>query len=85
LNYKKSSHKQPEIAPSVNPNGNQRNPDEIDPNSIILPNHLPTKCSAKKNGIILAYAANTNQGIIRSLFGLFYFVGSIMRIESQLY
>ena len=25
-----------------------------------IPNHEPTKCSFKKNGIIKAYAANTN-------------------------
>ena len=33
---------------------------------IIIPNHEPTKCSVKKNGVVLAYAANTNQGIIRN-------------------
>jgi protein phosphatase 2C family protein 2/3 len=33
---------------------------------IIIPNHEPTKCSVKKNGVVLAYAANTNQGIIRT-------------------
>lgn len=31
-----------------------------------LPNHEPTKCSFKKNGIVKAYAANTNQGLIRN-------------------
>ena len=25
-----------------------------------LPNHEPTKCSFKRNGIVKAYAANTN-------------------------
>jgi hypothetical protein len=33
---------------------------------IIIPNHEPTKCSVKRNGMVVAYAANTNQGIIRS-------------------
>lgn len=32
----------------------------------VLPNHEPTKCSFKKNGIIKAYAANTNQGTVRN-------------------
>jgi hypothetical protein len=27
---------------------------------IIIPNHEPTKCSVKRNGMVLAYAANTN-------------------------
>lgn len=27
---------------------------------IIIPNHEPTKCSIKRNGMVLAYAANTN-------------------------
>ena len=40
-------------------------PPNIDPTKIILPKHDPTKCSTKRNGIIRAYAANTNQGIIR--------------------
>ena len=31
-----------------------------------LPNHEPTKCSVKRNGIVKAYAANTNQGIVRN-------------------
>ncbi|CAD8125316.1 unnamed protein product [Paramecium sonneborni] len=30
-----------------------------------LPNYEPTKCSSIKNGIIKAYAANTNQGLVR--------------------
>jgi len=30
-----------------------------------LPNFEATKCSTKENGVIKAYAANTNQGIIR--------------------
>lgn len=33
---------------------------------IVIPNHEPTKCSLKKNGVVSAYAANTNQGIIRT-------------------
>jgi protein phosphatase 2C family protein 2/3 len=33
---------------------------------IPLPNHEPTKCSVKRNGIVKAYAANTNQGIVRN-------------------
>ncbi|CAK91867.1 unnamed protein product (macronuclear) [Paramecium tetraurelia] len=31
----------------------------------LLPNYEPTKCSNQRNGIIKAYAANTNQGIVR--------------------
>ncbi|CAD8135189.1 unnamed protein product [Paramecium pentaurelia] len=31
----------------------------------VLPNYEPTKCSSGRNGIIRAYAANTNQGIVR--------------------
>ena len=33
---------------------------------IIIPNHEPTKCSVRRNGEVIAYAANTNQGIIRN-------------------
>ena len=40
-------------------------PPVIDPETVILPNHEPTKCSTRRNGILRAYAANTNQGIIR--------------------
>lgn len=37
------------------------------PNShIIIPNQEPTKFSVKKNGMVKAYAANTNQGIVRN-------------------
>jgi len=31
-----------------------------------MPNHEPTKCSVKRNGVVKAYAANTNQGIVRN-------------------
>lgn len=31
-----------------------------------LPHFDPTKCSSRKNGIVKAYAANTNQGLIRN-------------------
>lgn len=31
-----------------------------------IPNHEPTKCSVTRNGIVKAYAANTNQGIVRN-------------------
>ena len=30
-----------------------------------MPNQEPTKFSVKKNGVVKAYAANTNQGIVR--------------------
>jgi protein phosphatase 2C family protein 2/3 len=33
---------------------------------IVIPNHETTKCSFKRNGIVRAYAANTNQGLIRN-------------------
>jgi len=32
----------------------------------VLPYFEPTKCSTRKNGIVKAYAANTNQGIVRN-------------------
>jgi hypothetical protein len=32
---------------------------------ISIPNNEPSKCSNKSNGIVKAYAANTNQGIVR--------------------
>ena len=31
-----------------------------------IPNYEPTKCSFKKNGQVRAYAANTNQGLVRT-------------------
>jgi len=33
---------------------------------IIIPNKEPTKCSIKRNGIVRAYAAITNQGLVRT-------------------
>ena len=33
--------------------------------TIIIPNHDPAKCSLKRNGVVRAYAANTNQGLVR--------------------
>lgn len=41
------------------------NPPVMDPHTVILKNHDPTKASHKKCGIIKAYSANTNQGILR--------------------
>ena len=38
---------------------------KYDASSLILPNHEPVKHSNKSNGIIRAYAANTNQGPVR--------------------
>lgn len=38
----------------------------IEPLELKLPNEESTKYSSKKNGIIAGYAANTNQGIIRT-------------------
>lgn len=39
---------------------------ELQPAAIIqIPNNDPTKCSVRDNGIVSAYAANTNQGIVR--------------------
>ena len=32
----------------------------------MIPNHEATKCSEKRNGVVRAYAANTNQGLVRS-------------------
>ena len=34
--------------------------------NVVLPNQEPTKFSVKKNGVVKAYAANTNQGIVRN-------------------
>lgn len=36
------------------------NPVEIVPESVALPNYEPSKCSARRNGVVRAYAANTN-------------------------
>ena len=53
-------------------NNNGTNPHHMNsPNHILgknnpLPNHEPTKCSYKRNGIVKAYAANTNQGLVRN-------------------
>jgi protein phosphatase PTC2/3 len=33
---------------------------------IIIPNKEPTKCSIKRNGIVRAYSAITNQGLVRN-------------------
>ena len=33
---------------------------------IVIPNHEPTKCSMKRNGIVRGYAAMTNQGLVRN-------------------
>jgi len=41
------------------------NPPPLDPKTIPLKNHEPTKSSSKKAGAVKAYAANTNQGIVR--------------------
>lgn len=40
-------------------------PKEVEPDLIHFLNHDCTKVSAKKNGPIKSYAANTNQGILR--------------------
>lgn len=34
--------------------------------NIVIPNHEPTKCSYQRNGIVRGYAANTNQGLVRT-------------------
>jgi len=39
---------------------------QVPAQKVIIPNHEPTKCSVKRNGIVKAYAANTNQGIVRN-------------------
>lgn len=41
------------------------NPIQLNPKTFQLKNHEVTKASNKKCGIVKAYAANTNQGIIR--------------------
>jgi hypothetical protein len=41
------------------------NPVPLNPKTFQLKNHEVTKASNKKCGIVKAYAANTNQGIIR--------------------
>jgi len=38
----------------------------IDSSSLMLNQYEPAKYSSKRNGSIIAYGANTNQGIIRS-------------------
>lgn len=37
----------------------------LDPKTVILPNFEPAKYSVKKNVLVQAYAANTNQGMFR--------------------
>ena len=37
----------------------------VDPMQVQMPNFEAARCSTKKNGIIKAYGANTNQGIFR--------------------
>mmetsp|Transcript_39751 Transcript_39751/g.39350 ORF Transcript_39751/g.39350 Transcript_39751/m.39350 type:complete len:96 (+) Transcript_39751:451-738(+) len=44
----------------------QRMKPKMNPLDLRLPNEESTKFSSKKNGIIAGYAANTNQGIIRT-------------------
>lgn len=41
------------------------NPPPINPDTLVLQNHDSTKWSVRRNGVIRAYGANTNQGIIR--------------------
>jgi len=36
--------------------------------NIVIPNHEPAKCSLKRNGVVRAYAAITNQGLVRYFF-----------------
>lgn len=38
----------------------------LDPNHVILPSFEEARHSTKNNGIIEAYAANTNQGVFRN-------------------
>ena len=45
------------------------NPPVLNPKTLLLKNHEPTKASQKKCGMIKSYAANTNQGIIREYNG----------------
>ena len=33
--------------------------------NIVIPNYEPAKCSLKRNGVVRAYAATTNQGLVR--------------------
>jgi protein phosphatase 2C family protein 2/3 len=33
---------------------------------MLMPDYQPAKFSAKRNGIVAAYGANTNQGIVRN-------------------
>ena len=35
-----------------------------DPTKIVLPEYVPAKYSSKRNGIVKAYSANTNKGIV---------------------
>ena len=51
--------------------------------SISIPNYEPAKCSLKRNGIVRAYAANTNQGLVRYYQNLI--IEIIMKTEFPLY
>lgn len=46
--------------------GTNVGPHQVSLKDFQLPNHEPTKCSVKTNGIVKAYAANTNQGLVRN-------------------
>lgn len=55
--------------------------------AITIPNHEPSKCSAKNNGTVKAYAANTNQGIVRYFYKyfLYLFIEIIMKTGYRLF
>lgn len=63
LNLTNITSQTPTNNPQATPTSSQGN---LKKNQTPLPNHEPTKCSVKRNGIVKAYAANTNQGIVRN-------------------
>ena len=54
--------------------------------SISIPNYEPSKCSLKSNGAVKAYAANTNQGLVRYIYlFLIILIEDITKTEFPLY
>ncbi len=51
--------------------------------NIVIPNYEPAKCSLKRNGVIRAYAASTNQGLVRLVRARSSSIGIIMRTVCQ--
>jgi hypothetical protein len=62
----KNLNQNPQTSQNINNPHHLNSPTHIFGKNNPLPNHEPTKCSYKRNGIVKAYAANTNQGLVRN-------------------